>query len=725
MQNLFQPHPYSTQIGALIERATDSGQSSENWVLILEVCDQLNETDEGPREALRAIRKRLNSAVGKDHLSIWYTLTLIEALIKHCGKRVQAQVANKDFLKDLIRVLSPKHDPPQQIQSRILFMIKLWVDCCWDVTGRRELEKVYTALKQKGVQFPNFDSVDPNTATHLMTGVKASQDASLVNQSDAYRARIVSNHLTSQQQPVSFVDNQLKVVQVNRRQTLGCKSPAVYVQLPPCDDTSPKQSHKIVSALGEWTEKARCESILPKKNGNQMLMAQGPRNANSKTAPNPENRSQTMTIVPAQKALQSVARSQNYITFSSSVEEVPLGSGRMVLRQTAPTNPRAVSRQGVLVQEPTKVRSSPNHAQMDEYGTVRRLSRNQRVKLSQDLNVVETNLRVFVDMLSELRPDHSTNSDDLHLLYELHRTCRAMQQRVVDFLSQVADEKATGALLQVNDNLNSAFLKFDRFERYRQKCLRATLVAIEERSRRRREAEMLTGQVVENAEQEEEDASSSMQHLHQHTHFHRHNHLHQHMRASPSTSAETAAAQASPIMTGLGSPSRRIKQKLSVGGKQMIDRQKLLNEIQSKANINQQIATLDLHESPTRTRRRRILLEDNVSDEETNYQKLFHTRSTKTISPHPEMARLLQKNAAAVISKQTEKQRQHPSFQPHPIWCNSTRSPLHKPMNLAFGNKIKIEYEQVQMMYLNSWPKPTIAVIILSGSSSKNRECRV
>nr|CDS23375.1 tom1 protein 2 [Echinococcus granulosus] len=154
MQNLFQSHPYSTRVGTLIERVTDSGKLAIDWTIVLEICDALGETDEGPKEAIRAIRKRLTSSAGKDHISIWYTLILIEACLKNCGRRFQAQVANRDFLHDLIKVLLPKHNPPIQLQTKILFLIKSWVDASWDVPGRRDLEKVYTALRRKGVQFP-------------------------------------------------------------------------------------------------------------------------------------------------------------------------------------------------------------------------------------------------------------------------------------------------------------------------------------------------------------------------------------------------------------------------------------------------------------------------------------------------------------------------------------------------------------------------------------------
>nr|CDS23372.1 tom1 protein 2 [Echinococcus granulosus] len=52
---------------------------------------------------------------------------------------------------------------------------------------------------------------------------------------------------------------------------------------------------------------------------------------------------------------------------------------------------------------------------VDHEGTVRRLSTAQRERLSQDLTVVQTNLHILNDMLTELQPD-AISPDDLELL---------------------------------------------------------------------------------------------------------------------------------------------------------------------------------------------------------------------------------------------------------------------------------------------------------------------
>lgn len=49
-------------------------------------------------------------------------------------------------------------------------------------------------------------------------------------------------------------------------------------------------------------------------------------------------------------------------------------------------------------------------------------------------------------------------------LQELNRTCRAMQQRVVELISRVSNEEVTEELLHVNDDLNNIFLRYERYD---------------------------------------------------------------------------------------------------------------------------------------------------------------------------------------------------------------------------------------------------------------------
>lgn len=65
---------FSTPIGTRIEHATSSSLQSEDWALNIEICDLVNSSDEGPRDAVKAIRKRI---VGnKNFKEVMYTLTV-------------------------------------------------------------------------------------------------------------------------------------------------------------------------------------------------------------------------------------------------------------------------------------------------------------------------------------------------------------------------------------------------------------------------------------------------------------------------------------------------------------------------------------------------------------------------------------------------------------------------------------------------------------------------
>ena len=56
------------------ERATDASMPDEDWALNMEICDLINEQDDGPRDAVRAIKKRLQLNAGKNNTVVLHTL---------------------------------------------------------------------------------------------------------------------------------------------------------------------------------------------------------------------------------------------------------------------------------------------------------------------------------------------------------------------------------------------------------------------------------------------------------------------------------------------------------------------------------------------------------------------------------------------------------------------------------------------------------------------------
>ncbi|KAK9887205.1 hypothetical protein WA026_021048 [Henosepilachna vigintioctopunctata] len=150
-------NPFSTPIGIKIEQATDGSLASENWSLNMEICDLVNETEDGPRDAIKAIRKRLIQNAGKNYTIIMYTLTVLETCVKNCGKRFQVLVCTKDFIQELVKLIGPKNDPPTAVQEKVLSLIQAWADAFLNQPEMSGVVIMYKDLKSKGIEFPATD----------------------------------------------------------------------------------------------------------------------------------------------------------------------------------------------------------------------------------------------------------------------------------------------------------------------------------------------------------------------------------------------------------------------------------------------------------------------------------------------------------------------------------------------------------------------------------------
>uniref|UniRef100_A0A8D3A9U9 Target of myb1 like 2 membrane trafficking protein n=1 Tax=Scophthalmus maximus TaxID=52904 RepID=A0A8D3A9U9_SCOMX len=112
-------NPYSTPVGHCIERATDGSLQSEDWTLNMEICDLINETEDGPKDAIRAVKKRLNG--NRNYREVMFALTVLETCVKNCGHRFHALVTSRDFVDGvLVKIISPKNNPPTIVQDKVL-----------------------------------------------------------------------------------------------------------------------------------------------------------------------------------------------------------------------------------------------------------------------------------------------------------------------------------------------------------------------------------------------------------------------------------------------------------------------------------------------------------------------------------------------------------------------------------------------------------------------------
>ncbi|XP_031427461.1 target of Myb protein 1 isoform X2 [Clupea harengus] len=149
-------NPFSTPVGQQIEHATSPTLPSEDWALNMEICDIVNETEEGPRDAVRAIKKRI---VGnKNFKEVTLALTVLEACVKNCGHRFHVLVSTREFIEGvLVRAILPRNNPPLVMQDRVLSLIQAWADAFRSSPDLTGVVSVYEDLRRKGLEFPNSD----------------------------------------------------------------------------------------------------------------------------------------------------------------------------------------------------------------------------------------------------------------------------------------------------------------------------------------------------------------------------------------------------------------------------------------------------------------------------------------------------------------------------------------------------------------------------------------
>lgn len=149
-------NPFSSPVGQRIERATDGSLQSEDWALNMEICDIINETEEGPKDAFRAVKKRISG--NKNFHEVMLALTVLETCVKNCGHRFHVLVASQDFVEGvLVRTILPRNNPPAVVHDKILSLIQSWADAFRSSPDLTGVVAVYEDLRRKGLEFPMTD----------------------------------------------------------------------------------------------------------------------------------------------------------------------------------------------------------------------------------------------------------------------------------------------------------------------------------------------------------------------------------------------------------------------------------------------------------------------------------------------------------------------------------------------------------------------------------------
>ncbi|KIJ65246.1 hypothetical protein HYDPIDRAFT_89233 [Hydnomerulius pinastri MD-312] len=142
----------------IVVKATDENLTSENWEVILNLCDKVQDEGEtGARNVIAALLKRLTHRSPNVQL---YSLSLTESLSKNCGIELHRELASRAFTQALEKLITDR-TTHEKVRRRALSLIAMWTADFERDPTLGIMEECYNNLKAKNYKFETPDEPPP------------------------------------------------------------------------------------------------------------------------------------------------------------------------------------------------------------------------------------------------------------------------------------------------------------------------------------------------------------------------------------------------------------------------------------------------------------------------------------------------------------------------------------------------------------------------------------
>ncbi|KAJ7516664.1 hypothetical protein O6H91_22G066800 [Diphasiastrum complanatum] len=138
-------------VTVLVDKATSDLLIGPDWGMNLEICDLINRDTGQAKDVIKAVKKRLGSKNPKVQL---LALTVLETLVKNCGTVVHQQVAERDILHEMVKIVKRKTN--MDVRDKILVLLDSWQEAFGGKSGRfPQFYVAYYELRMMGIDFPD------------------------------------------------------------------------------------------------------------------------------------------------------------------------------------------------------------------------------------------------------------------------------------------------------------------------------------------------------------------------------------------------------------------------------------------------------------------------------------------------------------------------------------------------------------------------------------------